>query len=112
MPPDKTNGKTTRVARGAAFLMPDTPGIKPPVTGEMVLPLLQEYFERPILDLQLVEGCHVAQTFSFTVGPPSDVDAANTESNAEYIIRFNPTMLVNFEKEAYVEENFASPIIP
>ena len=27
-------------------------------------------------------------------------------------ISFNPTMLVNFEKQAYVEENFASPAIP
>src|SRR4051812_43540759 len=97
--------------------MPDNPGIKPLVTSEMVLPLLEEYFEGPILDLQIVEGGNVAQTFSFTVGPRSDVDAAhagrnNTESNQEYIVSFNPTMLVNFEKQAYVEENFASPTIP
>ena len=97
--------------------MADTPGIKPLVTNEMVLPLLQEYFERPILNLQPVEGGNVAQTFSFTVGPRSDMGAAssrsnNAESNQEYIVSFNPTMLVNFEKHAYVEENFASPSIP
>jgi hygromycin-B 4-O-kinase len=95
----------------------DTPAIKPLITSEMVLPLLQEHFERPILNLQLAEGGNVAQTFSFTVGPRSDPDAENsgshnTEGNQEYIVSFNPTMLVNFEKQAYVEENFASPIIP
>ena len=92
--------------------MSDSPGIKPLVTSEMVLPLLHEYFERPILNLQHVGGGNVAQTFSFTVGPRSDLDAANTEGNQDYIASFNPTMLLNFEKQAYVEENFASPTIP
>lgn len=92
--------------------MADTSAIKPLVTREMVLPLLHEYFEEPILDLQTVEGGNVAQTFSFAVGSRSDADATNTESDKEYIVSFNPTMLVNFEKQAYVEENFASPSIP
>jgi hygromycin-B 4-O-kinase len=48
---------------------------------------------------------------------PNEAEAANTKSdhtekNQEYIVSFNPTMLVNFEKQAYVDENFASPTIP
>ena len=76
------------------------------VTPEMVLPVLHDYFGRPIHHLQLLAGGHVAQAFSFTAAPEAS-GAAH-----DYVVRFNAVMLVNFEKEAYCYEHFASPRIP
>lgn len=76
-----------------------TPGIKPLVGTEMVLGVLEAFFGEPVFNLEVVAGGNVAQTFSFTAGAE------------DYIVRFNAQMLVNFEKEAYVYENFASPRI-
>jgi hygromycin-B 4-O-kinase len=72
----------------------------------MVLPLLQGYFQGPVEDLQPLSGGNVAQTFSFSVAGNKDAVAK------DYIIRFNATMPVNFEKEAYVYEHFASSEVP
>ena len=83
--------------------------IKPTVTPEMVRILLKGYFDRPIRNLQVVPGGHVAQTFSFTVGASPGWAA---EDDQAYIIRFNAPMLVNFEKEAHVYAHFAAPGIP
>ncbi|MFL5734063.1 MAG: phosphotransferase family protein [Chloroflexia bacterium] len=83
--------------------------IKPLITPEMALPALQQYFDRPILDLTVVQGGQVAQTFSFAVAPSPGAPRSETR---HYIARFNATMLVNFEKEAYAYEHFASPTIP
>ncbi len=79
---------------------PELSGIKPAITADQVLPLLQEYLGAPIRDLAVVEGGQVAQTFSFAV------DARR------YIVRFNAPMLVNFEKDAYVYAHFCGPRIP
>lgn len=78
--------------------------IKPDITAEMALPLLQEIFRKPVEDLQPLLGGNVAQTFSFSV---ADQDAVR-----HYVIRFNAAMPVNFEKEAYVYNRFASREVP
>jgi hygromycin-B 4-O-kinase len=67
----------------------------------MALAVAREFFgRRPVLDVESVADGHVARTFSFKVG------------GRDYIVQFNSTMLVNFEKKAYVYENFASPHVP
>ena len=86
--------------------------IKPHVTPVMVLPVLQEYFGGSIRNLQLIPGGNVAQTFSFTTEPGYAKAHPDARVARDYIVQFNATMLVNFEKEAYACENFASPAIP
>ena len=83
--------------------------IKPLVTTEMVLPVLREYFDRPIRNLEVIQGGNVAQAFSFSVGSGQ---VEETGEPQDFIIRFNPPMTINFEKEAYAYDKFASPIIP
>jgi hygromycin-B 4-O-kinase len=78
----------------------------------MVLRLLQEHFDSPVQDLQIVEGGNVAQAFSFTIASGAGVDDKDAAVARDYIVRFNAPMLVGFAKEAYVYENFASPVIP
>jgi hygromycin-B 4-O-kinase len=78
----------------------------------MALPILQEYFDRPIHNLQPLAGGQVAQTFSFTVEPAQEGTGQEPERARDYVIRFNAAMRVSFEKEAYVYANFASPRIP
>jgi hygromycin-B 4-O-kinase len=90
----------------------DNSGIKPLVTTEMVLPLLQDYFDGPVHDLQTVEGGNVAQAFSFKVESSDGGNYKDAAVARDYIVRFNAPTLVNFEKEAYVYENFTSPLIP
>jgi hygromycin-B 4-O-kinase len=92
--------------------MSDSPDIKSRVSTGAVLSLLHEHFGRPVGDLQPVQGGNVAQTISFTVPPVPGVDGQDAALAGVYIVRFNPPMLVNFEKEAYVYERFASPLIP
>ena len=89
---------------------PDT--IKPLVAPEEVAPLLQGYFGHAVRDLQRVEGGNVAQTYSFAVSEETDGEGPGAAAPREYIVRFNPPMPVNFEKEAYVYEHFASPLVP
>jgi hygromycin-B 4-O-kinase len=84
--------------------MSDSPGIKPIVTTDTVLPLLQEHFGSAVQDLAAIQGGDVAQAFSFRVAPGPGA--------GEYIVRFNAPMLISFEKEAYAYAHFASPEIP
>ncbi len=79
--------------------------IKPHVTTGMIMPLLLEYFDRPVLSLEEVKETNLETTFSFAVG-------SDDRDKKDYLIRFNPPMLVNFEKEAYCYNKFASPTIP
>ena len=75
--------------------------IKPQLAEEAVRALLAERFLAPEGPLAPVGGGQVAQTFAFTA------------AGRDYIIRFNhDNMLVNFEKEAYVYQRFASPQVP
>jgi hygromycin-B 4-O-kinase len=92
--------------------MSESDSIKPLVLPEEVALLLQEYFGRPVHDLQPVQGGNVAQTYSFTVSKDIYEDGQGAAAPREYIVRFNPPMPVNFEKEAYAYEHFASPEIP
>jgi hygromycin-B 4-O-kinase len=74
--------------------------VKPTIDTDAVQTLLQEHFGEPVTELEVVGGGNVAQTFSFKAGSQA------------YIVRFNPTMAVNFEKEAYIYDKFASSDIP
>ncbi len=79
--------------------------IKPHVTTEMVMPILLEYFDAPVLFLEEVKETNLETTFSFAVG-------SEVADRRNYLICFNPPMLVNFEKEAYCYNKFASRTIP
>ncbi len=92
--------------------MSDTSPLKPLVETQSVLALLREHLDQPIRDLRPVEGGNVAQAFSFTVTLEPEGDGQGERIAHEYILRFNPPMLIGFEKEAYVYERFASPLIP
>lgn len=88
---------------------PNPSTIKPHIKEERVLQILQAYFQQQILNLQVIQGGNVAQTFEFSVGSG---DVAGAGEAQAYIIRFNAPMTINFEKEAYTYERFASPSIP
>jgi hygromycin-B 4-O-kinase len=77
------------------------PAIKPALSNEQVITLLQEHFSAPIEHLSGINSGQIAQTFSFTSG------------GQEYIMRFNrDNMGANFPKEAFIAERIASPAIP
>ncbi len=77
------------------------PAIKPALTDEQVIALLQEHFPTPIENLAGINNGQIAQTFSFTSG------------GQEYIVRFNrDNMGANFPKEAFIASRVASPNIP
>lgn len=73
------------------------PTAKPSI--EQVLALLREHFDHSVAQLTEVTSGQVARTFSFAV------------DGQEYIIQFS-TIHVSFEKEAYVYNTYASPMIP
>lgn len=83
--------------------------IKPLVTSDMVLQVLVDLFDQPVHDLEVIQGGEVAQTFSFSAGSET---VAGVEERKDYIIRFNAPMSINFEKEAYAYDTFASRSIP
>lgn len=77
------------------------PAIKPALTAEEVVTLLQEQFPTPIEHLSGISNGQIAQTFSFTVG------------EQDYIVRFNrDNMGANFPKEAFIARRITSPRIP
>ena len=77
------------------------PVIKPALSDEQVLALLQEHFPAPAERLTVINSGQIAQTCSFTSG------------GQEYIVRFNrDNMGANFPKEAFIAGRIASPRIP
>lgn len=77
------------------------PGIKPALTAEQVIALLQQHFPASIKHLAVINSGQIAQTFSFTV------------EEQGYNIRFNQdNMGANFPKEAFIAARIASPLIP
>lgn len=77
------------------------PGIKPVLSEEQVVALLQEHFASSIEKLAVITSGQIAQTYSFTV------------EGQEYIIRFNrDNMGANFPKEAFIAARVVSPRIP
>jgi hygromycin-B 4-O-kinase len=80
--------------------------VKPDISPSTARQLLEEYFGRPIRDLEVLAGGQVAHTFSFAVDQRRDAETG------QYVVRFNAQMVGGFEKEAYVIRNFASPSIP
>src|SRR5579872_2919476 len=77
------------------------PAIKPELTGEQIVALLQQHFPTSIEHLAGIHSGQIAQTFSFTSG------------GQEYIVRFNKdNMGANFPKEAFIAEHITSPRIP
>jgi aminoglycoside phosphotransferase (APT) family kinase protein len=67
------------------------PGIKPVITEEKVVTLLQQHFPASLEHLAVIHGGQIAQTFSFTIG------------EQDYIVRFNKDNLgANFPKEAFI----------
>ncbi len=87
-------------------------GIKPSIPVAEVLQLLREYFGDSIRDLEPAPGGNVAQTFSFSAEPECGTGNSDMSLRRDYIVRFNAPMLLNYEKDAYVYENFASEAIP
>ncbi|MGH2510225.1 MAG: phosphotransferase family protein [Ktedonobacteraceae bacterium] len=78
------------------------PDLRPVVSDEQVLTLLNKHFTTPILNLTPLEGGQVARTFSFHTG------------KQEYVVRFNYDKMLtsNFPKEAYLYSKLASTFIP
>ena len=77
------------------------PAIKPALSDEQIIALLQEHFPTPIEHLSVVHGGQIAQTFSFSTG------------EQDYIVRFNRNnMGANFPKEAFIARRVASSRIP
>lgn len=78
------------------------PDIRPLVTTEQILALLNQQFRTPIHDLAPVKGGHVARVFSFST------------DGQEYIVRFNLDKMLNsnFPKEAYVIRKLATTALP
>ncbi len=77
------------------------PGIKPVLTDEQVVALLQQHFATPIEQLTTITSGQIAQTYSFIV------------EEQDYIIRFNKdNMGANFPKEAFIAARIASPRVP
>ncbi|HEY6540487.1 MAG TPA: aminoglycoside phosphotransferase family protein [Ktedonobacteraceae bacterium] len=77
------------------------PAIKPALSDEQVITLLQEHFPTPLEHLTVINSGQIAQTYSFTAG------------GQEYIVRFNrDNMGANFPKEAFIAGRITSPRIP
>ncbi len=77
------------------------PAIKPALSDEQVIALLQEHFPTPIEHLSVINNGQIAQTYSFTSG------------GQDYIVRFNrDNMGANFPKEAFIAGRITSPRIP
>lgn len=77
------------------------PAIKPALSDEQTITLLQEHFSAPVEQLFEITSGQIARTFSFTSG------------GQEYIVRFNrDNMGANFPKEAFIARRIASPRIP
>ncbi len=77
------------------------PAIKPALSDEQVITLLQEHFPTPVEHLTVINSGQIAQTYSFTTG------------GQEYIVRFNrDNMGANFPKEAFIADRITSPRIP
>ena len=78
------------------------PDVRPMVTTEQVLALLNQHFRAPILDLAPVDGGQVARVFSFRV------------EEQEYIVRFNLDKMLtsNFPKEMYLARKLAGAALP
>lgn len=75
--------------------------IKPALSNEQVITLLQEHFPMPIEQLSAINNGQIAQTCSFTSGGQA------------YIVRFNrDNMGANFPKEAFIAGRITSPRIP
>lgn len=77
------------------------PGIKPILTEQQVVALLQQHFLASIENLAVITSGQIAQTYSFTA------------EGQDYIIRFNrDNMGANFPKEAFIAARVVSPLIP
>lgn len=75
--------------------------IKPVIDQESILVLLADTFHQPVQNLSPLEGGLAAQALSFQVG------------EQEYVLRFNPGSFdTTFQKEVFIYEHFASPLIP
>lgn len=75
--------------------------VKASVPDEQIVTLLEEYFGRPVSDLQPLEGGEIAQTLAFVV------------DGEEYVIRFHAQVMgANFEKEAYIARHLAGSSVP
>ncbi|MBN2461434.1 MAG: aminoglycoside phosphotransferase family protein [Candidatus Cloacimonetes bacterium] len=75
--------------------------IKPEVTPEKVISLLNQHFTCPIVGLAPLAGGSVAQTIAFQSG------------NEDYVIRFTTEKMdASYQKEYFIYKNFASTEIP
>jgi hygromycin-B 4-O-kinase len=76
------------------------PAIKPALSDEQVVALLQEHFPTPAEHLTVINSGQIAQAYSFTSG------------GQDYIVRFNrDNMGANFPKEAFIAGRISSPRI-
>src|SRR5688572_12197757 len=75
--------------------------IKPIVSEETVQDIVKQHLNEPADNLELIKGGSVAQAFTFIA------------KGQEYVIRFNTNKMgANYEKEAFIIQNFASDSVP